>query len=231
MQRLPLPEDVPAGVEVWQLALNLQMPVSEADTSLLSEDERVRALSFRQHADRVRSIATRASLRRILALRTRSRPEALRFAENRYGKPYLEEEGGLEFNVSHAGCFALIALSTNGQVGVDIEYRNRRIDARELGGYVFSQLEHASGLKTNEAFIERWVAKESVLKALGVGISEHLQAISILPDDAGGYRVSHNHPEWLGIKVWSIEAPDCYAAALAVKNRDSALSALKPYQS
>lgn len=230
MQRLPLPETVPSGVEVWLLKMNLQTPVSDSDLFLLSEGELACARRFRRHEDQVRSIATRAALRRMLASRLRLPPDTLRFVVNRHGKPYLQEDAGIEFNVSHAGCFALIALSTSGQIGVDIEYRDRGIDAKSLGAYVFSPLERKSGLIANEDFFQHWVVKESVLKALGEGISEHLQAISILPGDEECYRIEHNRPEWAGIKAWSIEAPDGYAAALAIKNRDSAFSALKSLQ-
>lgn len=190
--------------------------------SLLSEEERGRASRFHRHGDRVRLAATRAALRRMLASRVMLPPDKLRFTENSHGKPRLQDDMGIEFNVSHAGRFALIALSTGGQVGVDIEYRDRRIDADSLGPYVFSALERKSGLNTTDDFIERWVAKESVLKALGLGISEHLQAISVLPGDAGNYRIAHDHPEWTGIRVWTIEAPDCYAAALAEKSHEPA---------
>lgn len=221
MQRLLLPETVPSSIEVWQLKLNLQMPISDSDVSLLSEKERTRAQRFRRHDDQVRSIATRAALRRILASRVMLPPDKLHFAENCHGKPCLKGDAGIEFNVSHAGRFALIALSTNGQVGVDIEYRDRGIDAESLGPYVFSPLERQSGLKTADDFIEHWVAKESVLKALGLGISEHLQAISILPGNGASYRIAYEHPEWAGVRAWTIEAPDCYAAALAEKSLDS----------
>ena len=230
MQLLLLPEAVPSGIEVWLLELNLRMPVSDSDISLLCEGELTHALRFHRHEDQVRSIATRAALRRMLASRVKLPADMLRFVTNCHGKPRLQHEACIDFNVSHAGCFALIALSTSGQVGVDIEYRDRGIDAKSLGAYVFSPLEQRVGLKTNKDFIERWVVKESVLKALGVGISEHLQAISILPDDGGTFRIEHDRPEWSGIRVWSIEAPDCYAAALAVKSTDPILPALGTFQ-
>jgi 4'-phosphopantetheinyl transferase len=76
-----------------------------------------------------------------------------------------------------------------------------------------------------EDFIERWVAKESVLKALGLGISEHLQAVSILAGAGEGYEITHDHPEWADIKAWPIGAPDGYAAALAMKSCGPLLSA------
>lgn len=229
IRRLSLPETVPSGIEVWLLEMDLRMPLPDSDVSLLNEEELARVLRFRKHEDQVRAVATRAALRRMLGSQLKLPPARLRFVENRHGKPCLQHDAGIEFNVSHAGCFALIALSTSGQVGVDIEYRKRGIDAKSLSTYVFSPRERESGLKTNEDFIEHWVVKESVLKALGVGISEHLQAISILPGGGERYRIEHDCPDWAGIKVWPVEAPACYAAALAVKTRGSTHSARKAF--
>lgn len=193
------------------------MPVPASDLSLLSEDEHIRMRRLRRHDDQVRSVVSRAALRRMLSLRLGQAPDKLRLVTNRHGKPRLYEDSGIDFNISHAGRFALIALSSTGKVGVDIESNDREIDARSLGEYVFSSLERRSGIDTAEEFIERWVAKESVLKALGLGISEHLQSVSILPCGKRGYEVVCDRPEWAGVRVWRVGAPDGYAAAIAVQ--------------
>ncbi|MBA4143014.1 MAG: 4'-phosphopantetheinyl transferase superfamily protein [Nitrosospira sp.] len=160
---------------------------------------------------------SRAALRRMLALRLGILPDELRFVTNRYGKPRLHEDSGIEFNISHAGRFVLIALSSRGKVGVDIESRDRGKDAENLAPYVFTSIECRTRIQTAENFVEHWVAKESVLKALGLGISEHLQSVSILPGDGGGYEIAYSRPEWSGIRVWRIEAPDGYVAAIALQ--------------
>jgi 4'-phosphopantetheinyl transferase len=144
IQRLSLSTDVPTNIEVWQLTLNLQMPVSHLDFSLLNESERNRALRFRAHEDQVRSIVTRAALRRLLAQKIMRQPEKLNFVTNEYGKPSLQSDTDIQFNVSHAGCFALLAFSTGGSIGVDIESCNRQIDINGLGKYVFTALERTS---------------------------------------------------------------------------------------
>jgi 4'-phosphopantetheinyl transferase len=217
IQRLSVPETVPTDIEVWLVKLNLQAPISNSDFLLLSESERDRALCFHTHADQVRSTSTRAALRRLLAAKIAIPANELRLVTNQYGKPYLYDNVGIDFNVSHAGQYALIAISTTGQVGIDIENYNRQLDISILTEYVFTTLERESRLVTTEDFIRHWVAKESVLKALGVGISEHLQAVSILPDTNKSYRIESDCLEWSKIKVWLIDAPDCYAAALAIK--------------
>ena len=93
------------------------------------------------------------------------------------------------------------------------------MDTEGLTEFVFSPLEHQSGTRTTKAFFERWVAKESVLKALGLGISEYLQAVSVLPGKGGAYEVAHERPEWGGIRAWSIRVPRNYAAAFAWKSQ------------
>jgi 4'-phosphopantetheinyl transferase len=148
-------------------------------------------------------------------------PDKLRFVVNSYGKPRLRDESEIEFNVSHAGRFSLIALSIGGQVGVDIERADRAIDARALAAYVFSDRERQSALQTPGDFIERWVAKESVLKALGLGISDYLQDVSILPADGEGYQIVHDHPEWEEIRAWPLAVPDGYVAALALHGHEN----------
>ena len=219
LHRLELSNDIPAQVEVWQLELDLQIAIQDCDLVPLSESERTQALRFYAHADQVRSIATRSLLRKLLAEKTASQPEALHFVTNEYGKPGLRDYGGIEFNVSHSGSFALIALSMAGAVGVDIERHDRQIDVRNLSQYVFTRIERENQLETREAFIQRWVAKESVLKALGVGIANHLQAISILSDDNRHCHIVHDNPAWKDLKVWWIQAPDGYASALAINSK------------
>jgi 4'-phosphopantetheinyl transferase len=209
---------------VWQLALTPASQPSVDDLGLLSADELARVRRLQRPADRARAVATRAALRRVLGEHTGMSPASLQFAANSHGKPALvgpTRAGGgdraVEFNVSHAGAFALIALSIDGPVGVDIERRNAAIDLVSLMPHVLSPLELSHvGNTTRIGFFERWTAKEAALKALGVGIAAHLQALSVLPasnDDA--YEL---HATWDAahhIRAWPLPAPMGYAAALA----------------
>lgn len=219
MQRLHLPRTVPAGIEVWLLKFDFNSTQLVDDWPLLSNDEQIRVQRFRQHEDRVRSIVTRAALRRLLAECVMSSPHEIPIESDKFGKPRLPAYYGVEFNVSHAGDFALIALSTRGEIGVDIEYRFR--DVGDLCIHVLSPAERARRIWSNKNFIDLWVVKESVLKALGFGIAEYLQAITVLPDDDGSYHVMHDRTEWAEVKAWPIDVPIHYTAALALtKHRE-----------
>ncbi|SEF77632.1 4'-phosphopantetheinyl transferase superfamily protein [Nitrosomonas ureae] len=102
-------------------------------------------------------------------------------------------------------------------IGVDIEYCHR--DVSNLWVHVLSSEECAQGIWSNRNFIDLWVIKESILKALGFGISEYLPAITVLPNNDGSYRVMHDQRDWTEIKAWTIEAPAHYAAAFALTNQ------------
>lgn len=227
---LPLPESIPSGIEAWLLELDLHLPVPDSELALVSEEERLRALRFRRHEDRVRLVGTRAALRRLLGAHLMLPPAELRFVVDAYGKPQLDIESGIQFNVSHSGSFALITLSTGRQIGVDIECVDRGADAQSLAEHVFSPLERRIALPTQEDFIQRWVAKEAVLKALGCGISDHLQSVSVLPSNDEIYEVTHGRPEWPEIKAWRLPAPNGYAAALALTSHDPFLAHKKYFK-
>ena len=158
-------------------------------------------------------MATRAALRRLLSAHTGIAPEKLAFTQNAYGKPALENAGGPAFNVSHSGHVALIAIVPGGAVGVDIERCRSEAELAPLQGLVLSpseQLDHAL------PFMERWVVKEAVLKALGLGIADHLRSLSITsslgPPDT--YHLEHSLPVSSPLQAWPLPAPSGYAAAL-----------------
>ncbi|MCO6429097.1 MAG: 4'-phosphopantetheinyl transferase superfamily protein [Nitrosomonas communis] len=227
MKRMQLPRTLPAGIEVWLLEFDFNSTELASDWALLSAEEKARARHFHQSEDRVRAVATRAALRRLLAERVQSSPEALRIEVNGFGKPCLPTHAGIAFNVTHAGRFALIALSTQGEVGIDIEQRYR--DVAHLDAHVLSTIEQASGIWSSSNFIELWVVKESVLKALGFGIAEYLQAITVLPNNDGSYSIIHDQTEWAKVDAWSIEAPDHYAAALALTRHSGSRPLYQPF--
>jgi len=218
MKRISLPEVLPAGIEVWLIEFDFDSPCVNSDWVLLNTDEQARALRFHQLKDRIRFIVTRAALRRLLAIRVMSSPKALHIKADSLGKPRLHAYSNIEFNVSHSGSFALIALSTIGAIGVDIEYI--RWDVANLETLVFSPAERAFGYWSSSNFIELWAVKESVLKALGLGMTEFLQSITVLPNLNGSYRIIYDQQGLAEIQAWSIDAASNYTAALALANPD-----------
>lgn len=105
------------------------------------------------------------------------------------GKPELVS-GGVQFNLSHSGDRALVAISRAGAVGVDVEHCRSRARLLQLAGRFFAADEVTyvqSARDSTHAFYQIWTAKEAYLKALGVGLAGGLDRFSVV-DDAGGFK-------------------------------------------
>lgn len=221
MQQLQLPEILIADIKVWRLDLDLDAPVPPVDWGLLVDGERDHALRLHRYEDRVRFVRTRAVLRRLLARRLRCMPRTVPLAAGPRGKLRLAvgraNEDLSDFNVSHAGGFALIALARRGAVGVDIERHMPDLDGAGLESQVLSPSERALAVHEQPEFHERWVVKEAVLKSLGLGVAEHLQQVSVRRSPSGDrrYAVRCSVDGWPPIGVFHLDAPPGYAAALA----------------
>lgn len=221
MQQLQWPDRLMSDIKVWRLDLSLDAAVPAVDWALLVESERDHALRLHRHEDRVRFVRARAALRRLLARRLRCAPRMVPLAAGPRGKPRLAtgraNEDVSDFNVSHAGRFALIALARRGAVGVDIECRMADLDAVALESQVLSPSERALDAREQPEFHERWVVKEAVLKSLGLGVAEHLQRVSVGRPASGNrrYGLRCSVEGWPPIEAWRLDAPSGYAAALA----------------
>ena len=152
---------VSSAVELWTIPL--ENPRNGQLAGLLSEDETARAARFRSEKDRYRWTNARLALRSILAIYAGEPPESLRFFCNENGKPALASTAGIEFNLSHAGEFALIAVSTSTPVGVDIERIRTNVDIAAL----LRRLGEADLPETIPELYHRWTRREARSKAAG----------------------------------------------------------------
>jgi 4'-phosphopantetheinyl transferase EntD len=122
-----------AEVHVWSCRLDAAPDAIAYCTTLLAEDEKIRAARFRDSTDRDRFIVAHALLRRLVATYLETHPARLLFGQAAYGKPFLINHPELCFSLSHSGDFALVALARR-EVGVDVERLDRQI---EIDGVAF----------------------------------------------------------------------------------------------
>jgi 4'-phosphopantetheinyl transferase len=106
--------------------------------------------------------------------------------DGEFGRPTLDIRHGaaLDFNWSHSGDRALIAIGRHLVPGIDIERLRGRPKALEIAEHYFckeefSQLSSLPEEKRNSAFLELWTAKEAVLKAMGRGIAFGLDRLHV----------------------------------------------------
>lgn len=157
------------------------------------------------------------------------------------GKPRLAHacgggSCGLEFNWSHSGDYALVALARGEAVGVDIERLGKNPRSLEIARRFFAP-EEADALAAfdpgarDRAFIGLWCAKEAVLKAVGEGLSFGLARLVF---------ASRAHSDWVLTRMdaalgqvddWQLtgfEAAPDYLGALAWRGPSRAVVALCP---
>jgi len=136
----------------------------------------------------------RGSLREVLSVYLEQPAEGIEIVRGERGKPRLAR-GGLEFNLSHSGELALIAVSQTRPVGVDIEQMKPGRDflalaVRALSPDAVAQLREATPEERPLVFYRHWVRHEARLKCLGVGLSGAAATASVEVRDldvAAGY--------------------------------------------
>lgn len=181
----PVPVRAP-DLEVWQVGLD-QPPewVEEAARRWLGAEERERAARGTPDVRRHRLVAALAS-RIVLAERLGRDPASLRFTRDAEGKPALARghDSPLHFSRSTSAGRCLIALSSEGPIGVDLERVVAFPDFERIAAGRFRREETRAILKlTGEprlrAFYECWTRKEAYLKATGAGLAGGLDSVRV----------------------------------------------------
>ena len=139
-------------------------------------------------------MTTRALLRTALSHYRPVAPQAWRFKLNGHGKPALEPECGLHFNLSNSVGLVVCLVADGAEVGVDVEALERASQILKLAPEVFSdaeqaQLENLSEAGKLERALSLWTLKESYIKARGMGLALPLDKFSFLFGGAEGVRL------------------------------------------
>jgi 4'-phosphopantetheinyl transferase len=168
--------------------------IAEACARLLSEEERARWQAFKFDRHRREYLATHALARTALSYHGRLPPEAWRFELNNFGKPAIEPECGLRFNLSNSPGLVVCLIGEGAEVGVDLEPRERADSIAEVGPRMFSprELEQLGNLRDDERperALRLWTLKEAYIKARGIGLSLPLNKFSFLFDGAEAIRM------------------------------------------
>jgi 4'-phosphopantetheinyl transferase len=198
-------QDTRAGKQCWIAATTMDdMPLhlwfaypddlldektAQACARLLSEDERERWQRFKFEKNRREYLATHALARIALSHHLGVSPDALRFKFNAHGKPSIDPECGLRFNLSNSLGLVVCLISEGAEVGVDVESRARSASIAEVGPRMFSlsereQLENLRENEKREHALRLWTLKEAYIKARGMGLALPLNEFSFLFEGA-----------------------------------------------
>ena len=223
------------AVHVWRASLDHNSSQIDSFRNTLDDDERSRADRFYFSRDRERFIVARGILRSLLGRYLDIAPGSISFSYSTHGKPALISESGsdaIRFNLSHSHGMALYAVSRGRELGVDLEYVRRDLEADQIAERFFSQSEIVAlralplGL-CKLAFFLCWTRKEAYIKARGEGLSMPLDQfdVSLIPGEPAA--LLSTQPDSAEVRRWSLRnlTPAAgYAAALAAQGRDWTLS-------
>ena len=189
-------------IELWCTFLGDVDPARLASyRAWLCEAERARLARFHFEADRLRHLVARALVRSVLSRYGPRAPQEWRFSADANGRPRIANPPpglALDFNLSHAGELAVLAVAAGRTVGVDVESLARTRDTGRLERY-FAPAERAAlaalpAAGRRQRFFELWTLKESYLKARGVGLRLPLDAFAFEFPGERGLRLSFAPP-------------------------------------
>jgi 4'-phosphopantetheinyl transferase len=214
--------------EIGVRAFRLDAPPEARDAwaATLDADERARAARFVREADRNAYVVAHGVLREVLSSYLGVAPARVRIRRGVHGKPSLEgTDRAVSFNLAHSGGRAIVAVTRDGPVGVDLECE-RDIEALALARHYFTEEETGAIMQRpaearRAAFFRHWVAKEAVLKGVGTGLLLPLERFEVRFAEAGDRaRVISRAPERIGAS-WTVRmlpTPAGWHAAIATEH-------------
>jgi 4'-phosphopantetheinyl transferase len=174
----------------------------------ISNARRQKALDYVKTDDKIRSMVTGLLMQSECGIVD---DEQLTIGEK--GKPYLTS-GKSYFNISHSGEYVVLAIADT-EVGVDIEFIKPYSMSVAHRCFTPAEIDWMVQKGNDEAFYTLWTAKESVMKAFGMGFSMVPSSFSVLPIDSSPHNINN--------RVWFLDwlTHNGYVICRAVENIDS----------
>jgi 4'-phosphopantetheinyl transferase len=195
LEQIPCPI---RGVDIWAAPIAVNNRKLAQLASLHSNQERERNRSSHQQvpAGLSRYSVTQGLLRTILAKYLHVDPATIEFEYGVAGKPYLAANGStqpLKFNLSHSGGTALVAVTRENDIGIDIEHMTLGRDLTQLAENSLTRSEwklwsNAINASQRKIFYRLWVRKEAYLKGTGTGLSFPVNRVDV---SVASYRPDH----------------------------------------
>ncbi|NOR51376.1 MAG: 4'-phosphopantetheinyl transferase superfamily protein, partial [Gammaproteobacteria bacterium] len=160
-------------------------------------------------------------------------PALIQYRLGDRGKPSLKAAGydsrALKFNLSHTQDITLLAVTSDTEVGIDIEYMDRKTDREAIGQRFFTAPEQRvlfslAKEKQKRAFYQLWTRKEAYMKVLGSGLSLPPTAFTLTVPPQPPALVQHHSTKYQPfrpVEFATIELPDAlnnYCATLAAES-------------
>lgn len=222
-------------VHIWHLNVRDHLDRLSDYEALLDKEEKKKAHRFRFDKDYNCSIIARGVLRTLLGSYLQLPPGEIAFTYGACGKPEIDADNSIKFNISHASGAIVLGFVQNYEIGVDVEFIDEKIDPMQISKYFFSEEEIAALYsepddKIIEAFYNCWTRKEAFIKAVGDGLSFPLDqfVVSLKPGlKAQLLETKWDQGEKNKWKLNSFNIGEQYAGAVMIKGNVTGLKLLE----
>lgn len=166
---------------------------------VLNDAEQRRAASFKFDQHRHLYIVAHVFLRKVLSYHAGIAMQHWQFYQNSHGKPYIENTPfqSIQFNLSHTQGMIVCAINKKYAVGVDVEWPRPLKYMESMSRRHYTAHEYTDLFSRNTAdkqlhrFYTYWTLKESLVKALGCGLSMPLKKIGLIQSTTGHWMLEN----------------------------------------
>lgn len=156
----------------------------------LSWAEKLRYDQYHPKAARL-FLISRVLVKTILADKLGISPHEVNIQLHPNGKPFVQGSKTVYFNLTHSADVIILAMTEEGEIGVDIEQVDREfewmrvdsvLDLSEIDWIKEKELTDSSSVY--QRFFQIWTLKEAYIKCTGEGMSRHLKKLNfhVLPE-------------------------------------------------
>ncbi|MEN2284135.1 4'-phosphopantetheinyl transferase superfamily protein [Algoriphagus sp. SE2] len=167
--------------DIWRVYIPDFLNKIIEEDYLLDDFEKDKSNSFLKEEDRNRYVLGKIILKKLASKYLNIAPSDVKFKTLEFNKPVLASHSNLEFNISHSGSFIILGFAKKYSIGVDIEFMDSKVDLYNLIYNTMSSVEVSSILNSGtprENFYKLWTRKESLLKGIGIGLTDRLKDIN-----------------------------------------------------
>jgi len=156
----------------------------------LSSAEKLRYDQYHPKAARL-FLISRVLVKTVLADKLGISPHEVNLLLHPNGKPFVQGSKAVYFNLTHSADIIILAVTEEGEIGVDIEKVDREFEWMRVDSVLdLSEIEWIKEKELTDSssvfqrFFQIWTLKESYIKCTGEGMSRHLKKLNfhVLPE-------------------------------------------------
>ncbi|MFV5642306.1 4'-phosphopantetheinyl transferase family protein [Acinetobacter oleivorans] len=156
----------------------------------LSSAEKLRYDQYHPKAARL-FLISRVLVKTVLADKLGISPHQVNIQLHPNGKPFVQGSKAVYFNLTHSADVIILAVTEEGEIGVDIEQVDREFEWMRVDSVLapieiewIKENELTNSSSVYQRFFQIWTLKEAYIKCTGEGMSRHLKKLNfhVLPE-------------------------------------------------